>query len=247
MPIGKYFIGTSGWVYQHWRGLFYPEQLPAKDFLRFYSAEFRSAEINNSFYRLPTAQAYQHWAENTPDDFVFAVKASRFLTHMKKLKDPLEPWTNVLNRSAELGSRLGPILLQFPERWQKNLARLEEFFEMAAAQTQRPRVAIEFRHASWFDQSTFKLLEKWGVALCIADSDRFIREDRLTADFTYYRYHGRGQLYATSYSKNFLEKEAATLSSLLKQNIDVYAYFNNDGNAHAIKNARTLEQAMEVS
>jgi uncharacterized protein YecE (DUF72 family) len=222
MAPGKHYIGTSGWVYTHWQGLFYPAKTPAKDLLQYYAGEFRTAEINNSFYKLPTLDTYRSWAEQVPEDFVFAVKASRFLTHMKKLKDPLEPWTNVITHAAELGPRLGPVLLQFPERWQKNLPRLEEFFDMASAQIIRPRIAVEFRNQSWFDDDVYSILEKYGAALCIADSDRFVREDRLTADFTYMRFHGRGQLYATSYTNDFLEHEAKNMKRLMAKGIDVY-------------------------
>jgi uncharacterized protein YecE (DUF72 family) len=246
MSDGKALIGTSGWVYKHWRKLFYPEELAVKDDLRFYATEFKTAEINNSFYKLPSKETYENWASQVQDTFVFSVKASRYLTHMKKLKDPEEPWSNVVSHAAELGDRLGPILLQFPERWRKNAERLQAFLELSADVRDPKRIAFEFRNETWFDSDVYSLLEKYQCALCIADSDKFKRENRLTADFTYIRFHGRGEnIYADSYSKDVLKSEAARIKKWLHDGIDVYVYFNNDGMANAIKNARTLRELIE--
>lgn len=238
----KLLIGTSGWSYKHWRRKFYPENLPESEWLRYYCQTFSTAEINNSFYKLPSVETYENWKQQSASNFTFAVKGSRFLTHMKKLKDATEPWDNIVSHSAGLGSKRGPILLQFPEKWKKNLARLQEFFEITK-ENQNVDIALEFRNETWFASDTFKLLEKYGVALCIADSQRFIRQDVITGPFTYFRYHGRGaRIYAGSYSKEVLKKEAKKMTKLLSQKTSVYAYFNNDGNANAVRNAKTLEQ-----
>lgn len=238
-------IGTSGWSYKHWRGKFYPSDLPVKGWLDYYQKEFDTAEINNSFYRLPSEETYAQWAEQVDSNFLFAVKGSRFLTHMKKLKDAEEPWDNIVSHSDYLGERRGPVLLQFPERWNKNLLRLEEFFEITTQNT-AVDIALEFRNESWFSSDVYRLLEKYDIALCIADSDKFRREDRLTSHFSYFRYHGRGaHIYADSYSGQQLKKEAKLISKFAKDGTSVFVYFNNDGNANAIKNAKTLRKLID--
>lgn len=232
------FIGTSGWVYPHWKGLFYPEDLPASKFLEYYSQQFETAEVNNSFYRLPSHETYEKWADTVDSQFVFAVKASRYLTHMKKLKDPDDPWHRVTDAASGLEKHLGPILLQFPKHWQKNLDRLREFLTIAADENHA--LAFEFRDPSWFEEDTYKLLKKHGAALCIADSTTFPRHDVVTADFVYIRYHGRDHLYAGNYSNSELKSEEKKIRKWLNAGLDVYVYFNNDGQARAVKNARTL-------
>jgi uncharacterized protein YecE (DUF72 family) len=238
--VAKAFVGTSGWVYKSWKGRFYPTDLKSDNYLHFYADEFPTAEVNYSFYKLPSLETYEKWAVEVPSDFIFAVKASRYLTHMKKLKDPEEPWKLLTEHAAPLQKHLGPILLQFPEKWSVNLDRLKEFLAVINAEDAHFKTAFEFRHESWFVPEVMKLLEKYGSALCIADSSKFVRQDTITSDFTYVRYHGRGSLYASNYSIKQLEIEASKLDKYLRQGITVFAYFNNDAEAKAIKNAKTL-------
>src|SRR5215217_2193905 len=141
-------IGTSGWHYEHWRGPFYPENLSKGGFLEYYAGHFDTAEINNSFYRLPEKKTLVRWRETVPEGFVFSVKASRYLTHMKKLKDPREPLGRLLDRVSVLGTRLGPILFQLPPRWRANPERLQGLLEILP---ENHRYAFEFRDPSWFD------------------------------------------------------------------------------------------------
>lgn len=241
---GEIWIGTSGWVYPHWKRRFYPPEVPATQYLHYYASHFDTAEINNSFYRLPTQATYQKWAATVPDGFTFAVKGSRYLSHMKKLKDPEDPWSRIISTAGELKDRLGPILLQFPASWPKNMERLREFLELE--QVAGRRVVLEFRHQTWFSNDVYRLLEKHGVALCIADSTVFPRRDVITADFTYLRYHGRERLYAADYSDADLQVEARLIEKWRNQGIDVFAYFNNDGEARAVANAKTLKRFLSV-
>jgi uncharacterized protein YecE (DUF72 family) len=243
-------IGTSGWAYKHWIGKFYPRDLKPEDYLSFYAREFDTAEINYSFYKLPTEENYINWSHEVGPNFTFAVKGSRYLTHMKKLKEPADPWRKICDTAGCLDEKLGPILMQFPERWKKNIERLEEFLAVTRAadtadnKAQGARLAFEFRDESWFCKQVYALLEKFNAALCIADSLRFIRKDVLTADFTYLRYHGRTPIYAANYSTRELNAESKKIEKFLDRGIDVYAYFNNDGQAHAISNARQLKSML---
>ena len=243
-------IGTSGWAYKHWREKFYESGVESAEYLRFYGREFDTAEINYSFYKLPTPQNYFDWAGEVDDDFIFAVKGSRYLTHMKKLKEPEQPWSLICDTAGCLGPKLGPILMQFPARWLKNIERLSEFLECVdnhpACAHAKTRIAFEFRDESWFCKEVYNLLEKYGAALCIADSLEFVRKDVITADFTYFRYHGRMPIYAASYSSQQLKIEARKMQKLADEGIDIFAYFNNDGNAHAIKNVRSIKQLLGI-
>ncbi|MBS2004211.1 MAG: DUF72 domain-containing protein, partial [Cyanobacteria bacterium SZAS LIN-5] len=169
----------------------------------------------------------------------FAVKGSRYLTHMKKLKDPEDPWHRIQVTSSALNEKLGPILLQFPVNWKKNVERLRYFLDVAFSST-KPRLAFEFRNESWYDTDVISLLEKFNCAMCVVDSPDFVRKEFISSDFMYIRYHGRESLYASKYTTRQLEKEARKISNWLSQDIDVYAYFNNDARAYAVINAKEL-------
>lgn len=246
--MARALIGTSGWVYKSWRGRFYPDDLPGRRYLEFYATQFPTTELNNSFYRLPSPQTFRNWAAQVPETFVFAVKASRFLTHIKRLIDVEEPWVRFLKSACELDRQLGPILLQFPPSLKLESNRLEAFLEMAkgSGPTEAPlKLVCEFRHPSWFKKEVYRLLERHGAALCIADSPRYPRKDVLTADFTYVRFHGRSQLFASNYSGVELAREARKIKRYLREGVEVFAYFNNDARGYAVKNARTLKALLE--
>jgi uncharacterized protein YecE (DUF72 family) len=233
-------VGTSGWIYKSWDKRFYPEELHEQEKLQFYSAEFGSVEINNSFYHLPSYDVFKNWSKKVPADFVFAVKASRYLTHTKKLKEPEDPWALFYEHALSLGNKMGPILFQFAPNWRVNLKRLEEFLDLLKSEAERCRFAFEFRHESWFTTELYVLLAKNNAALCIADSWRYPRVDKVTADYSYIRYHGRRETAAPDYSPAQLKAEAKKIRKMLDDGIDVYAYFNNDAECKAIKNARKL-------
>jgi len=253
MPKGNLFIGTSGWVYSHWDGIFYPEDLPSKDYnppttrLKYFSQHFKTAEINYSFYHLPRPSTYQNWHSQTPVDFIFAVKASRFITHIKRLGEVKETWQQFIENALHLKEKLGPILFQFPPSFRANeteIKRLEDFLKLVNKITKPGNVklhyAFESRHQSWCNKKVYNLLKKYNVAWVIADSPSYPKAEVVTADFIYIRLHGSKVLFTSNYTKKELNSLAQKIKKWLKQNLDVYAYFNNDFGGYAIKNAKTL-------
>ncbi|WP_447979547.1 DUF72 domain-containing protein [Candidatus Nitrospira bockiana] len=244
-PRGRLFIGTSGWTYRSWKGPFYPDDLPSRDYLAFYAREFSTTEINYSFYHLPRPETFAKWATQVPEAFVFAVKASRFISHIKRLLDVGEPWRTFVGNALALHGHLGPILLQFPPSFRKDTTRLATFLETAqgaARERGSLRLVVEFRHDSWFTEEIYRLLSRHKVALCIADGAKYSRRDVLTTDFVYLRYHGRNKMFASDYSDAELREEARAIKRYLRDRLDVYAYFNNDAMGYAVKNARTLRR-----
>lgn len=232
-------VGTSGWNYGDWKGLFYPEQLRSKDYLRFYAEHFSTTEVNYSFYHLPKPSTYRNWAGQTPEGFVFAVKASRYLTHVKRLRDVAEEWRRFLTHTMALGVKLGPVLLQFPPSMRGDGDLLRRFLE-----PERPapvKLACEFRHPSWFDPEIYELLREHNTALVIAQSGRYPQAPAIpTARFWYLRFHGPGSLFASKYSERELREWARRIRGWLDAGSEVYAYFNNDVGGYAIDNAKTL-------
>src|SRR5512146_1105960 len=198
----KVHIGTSGWHYKHWCGPFYAEKLPAAKMLEFYVRHFDTVELNNSFYKLPAVAAFRGWRDSTPPGFCFAVKASRFITHNKKLKDPENALQNFLPRAAELGPKLGPILFQLPPRWRVNVERLEEFLSVLPG---RHHYVFELREPTWHSDRVYETLHRHNAALCIFHLAGFQSPVELTADFTYLRLHGPGGKYQGSYSHELVE------------------------------------------
>lgn len=234
-------IGTSGWHYDHWKGPFYPEDLPASRFLEHYARRFETAEINNSFYRLPEKKTLAEWHEITPEEFLFSAKASRYLTHMKKLKEPQEPLKRLFDRLDVLEEKLGPILFQLPPRWKINLERLKDFL---GALSEDYRYAIEFRDASWFDDRVCEMLAERGVAFCVYDLGGFTSPKKTTADFAYVRLHGPEGAYEGQYGAKRLSGWAGAFTGWLKEGKEVYCYFDNDEAGYAPQDALRLQQMM---
>jgi uncharacterized protein YecE (DUF72 family) len=245
MPAGCAFhIGTSGWHYKHWLGDFYPATLPAAKMFSWYTREFETVEINNSFYRLPEQKIFRRWKDLAPPGFIFAVKASRFITHIKRLKDAGDSLDLLLTRAEPLGASLGPILFQLPPRWKVNLERLADFLDILPS---RHRYAIEFRDESWYVPQVYDLLHHSNVALCIHDWRETACPQVLTANFTYIRFHGSGIRYGGLYPRGQLERWADRLRSWESKLRAAYVYFNNDIGGHAVRNARSLTTLMGVS
>lgn len=242
--MAELFVGTSGWIYKSWKGRFYPNGIKESQHLSFYANHFSTTEINYSFYKLPSENAFLNWREQTPEQFTFAVKASRFLTHLKKLKEPEEPWERLLDRATKLESKLGPILLQFPANWPVNLERLAHFLECtknASPPAQDLRLAFEFRNDSWFCREVIELLQEHGTScLVVGDSLRYKRVEIITSNFMYVRYHGRTPYKAPNYSEAQLEDESKKIKKWLRKGLDVYVYFNNDAEGRALENAFSL-------
>jgi uncharacterized protein YecE (DUF72 family) len=231
-------IGTSGWHYMHWKGPFYPETMAAKEFLGYYTEHFHTTEINNSFYQVPKAKTLIEWRDTTPDTFIFSAKANRYITHMKKLKDPEEGLSRFLSRIDKLGDKLGPILFQLPPRWRCNVDRLNSFLNVLP---DGYRYAFEFRDASWFHARVIDALTRRGSAFCIYDLDQHRSPKHVTADFVYVRLHGPGPRYQGQYLTEVLEGWAEEISRWSREGRDVYCYFDNDQNGYAAQDALRLQ------
>ena len=233
-------IGTSGYHYKHWRGSFYPQKISSHEMLDFYSQQFDTVELNNSFYRLPTEGAFDNWRQSTPDDFVFAVKASRFLTHQKKLKDPENALENLLLRASRLSAKLGPILFQLPPKWQVNPGRLEALLE---ALPRHLRYTFEFRDLTWIRPEIDNLLARFGIAFCIYELAGYRSPLTVTADFAYVRLHGPGLgKYQESYSTDRLRRWSKQVEEWAKDLAAIYIYFDNDQAGYAAQNALELKR-----
>lgn len=240
--MAKLFVGTSGYSYSHWEnGVFYPVGLPKNKELEYYAQHFDTVELNNPFYRLPSQETFENWERRVPENFIFAIKVSRFITHIKKLKDCQKPWQIFLERAVKLGKKLGPFLFQFPPNWKKNLERLKDFLEVLRKTNKSHRYAFEFRHPSWFSKDIYSLLKKYkNASLCLADSPHWPLVEMVSGNFVYIRFHGGKILYTSDYSKRELREWLGKIKKYLKQELDVYCYFNNDAYGYATENAKTL-------
>ena len=236
-------VGCSGWQYKHWRGEFYPQDVPTTRWFEHYAARFDTVEINNTFYRLPEEETFARWAQRAPMRFLFAIKASRFLTHMKKLKDPEEPLERLFSRMRPLGRHLGPVLYQLPPGWKLDMARLEHFLQ---ALPKGVRHVLEFREPSWYADDVSALLERYRVARCLHDMKGSATGMECVGPFVYVRFHGAGGTYTGAYSEDRLERWADWLHEQRRGGREVYAYFNNDVGGHAPRDAVTLRRLLEA-
>lgn len=240
MKQGYIYIGTSGWVYKHWKQAFYPDKLKAKDQLPFYATHFPTAEINASFYRLPLASTVQTWADAVQKDFRFCPKISRFVTHAKKLNDPDTTLPRFFEVFDHIVKKLGPVLIQLPQNLHYHAAKAQAFFE-ALKQYKGYTFALEPRHESWLQEDAVKMLKKYKIAFVIAHSgDRFPYAEIITSKHIYLRFHGPEGNYATSYTNAFLKKYAAKILAWQQAGHTIWVFFNNDGHAYAVNNAQTL-------
>jgi len=229
-------IGTSGWSYDHWYRSFYPPD--TDDPLSFYTDHFRTVEINNSFYQLPKEDTWRAWRDKTPDGFTFAVKSSRYITHMKKLKDPTDSLKKLLTHVDLLGDKLGPILFQTPDKWHFNAGRLTAFLEALPGHY---RYAFEFRDPGWHNKRTYDLLNQHNAAFCIYEYAGYITPRETTADFVYIRLHGpKVTPYEGEYGKQALTGWAGAITAWERQGRDVYCYFDNDQAGYAPQDALRL-------
>jgi uncharacterized protein YecE (DUF72 family) len=237
MRKGNMFIGTSGWKYKHWNGVFYPSDLKQKDQLNYYHQIFNTVELNNSFYRQPSIENFDAWRQAVPKHFSFAVKANRYFTHLKKLKVSAADVEGFLGRVSHLKQTLGPVLFQLPPGWKINLERLESFLKLLP---QSFRYAFEFRNATWYHPEVYHLLTRYNVAFCIYELDGHISPSIQTADFVYVRLHGPGAKYQGSYNNETLTLWADFAKSTIKAGKDIFLYFDNDQNGYAAFNAQQL-------
>lgn len=235
--VPRIHIGCSGWNYRHWRGLFYPTELRVAQWFEFYARRFDTVEINNTFYRLPEPPVFTAWRAQAPAGFVYAVKASRYLTHMKKLKDPGEPLARILGRAALLGAHLGPVLYQLPPGWRVDVARLAEFLRLLP-----PAIShvLEFREPSWYADEVLALMHERAVGLCVHDMPGSAIARAAIGAAVYVRFHGPTGHYSGSYDAAALQPWAEWIAEVHRQGRDVYVYFNNDIGGHAITDAERL-------
>ena len=236
-------LGCSGWQYKHWRGDFYPPELPQKQWFAHYARHFDTVEINNSFYRLPAPETFVRWREQAPRPFVYAVKASRFLTHMKKLKDPEEPLCRFFENAQQLGPHLGPVLYQLPPGWKLDLDRFAHFLR---ALPKGCRHTVEFRETSWYDERVYALLRRHDVALCLHDMHGSATGRLSVGPFIYVRFHHGTSKYGGRYPDERLDEWADWLAGRAADGLDVFAYFNNDSGGHAPRDAVRLRERLHV-
>lgn len=242
MHSGHISIGTSGWHYPHWVGPFYPKNTASEEFLSYYVHNFSTVEINNTFYNLPAHETLAHWRDETPKNFLFTCKASRYITHMKKLKDPKKSIERFFETVTVLGRKLGPILFQLPPRWRKNVPRLEEFLKVLP---KKFRYAFEFRDMSWCDEETYQVLRNHKAAFCLYHLAGQWSPEIVTADFVYIRLHGPQDSYQGKYTKRTLRRWANKCREWAKSGKDVYCYFDNDDRGFAPTNALDLNRMLE--
>jgi uncharacterized protein YecE (DUF72 family) len=236
-------IGTSGWHYDSWRGPFFPKGLPLKNQLQYYASQFPTTELNGVFYRTPTPEAVRSWEEQTGKNFVFAWKASKFITHWKRLSGNSVNSLELLeDRLALLGGKAGPILFQLPPNFSANADRLAAFLKLLS---KRRRYTFEFRHPSWYCQPIFRLLSRHNISLCISDHHDAPSPWRRTADFAYVRGHGPGGRYRGHYRRATLADRAKRIRSWKNQGCDVYVYFDNDQKSAAPADALKLRQLLQ--
>ncbi|MBW2108969.1 MAG: DUF72 domain-containing protein [Deltaproteobacteria bacterium] len=232
-------IGTSGWTYPHWIDRFYPPEHSKSRWLEYYAQHFDTVELNASFYRLPKPVTFENWKARTPAHFLWSVKASKFITHTKRLKDPQEPLTRLYRAAGGLGKKLGVVLFQLPPSLTFDKAVFQDFCQ---ALDPHVRHALEVRHPSWIGERVLGLLEQYNVAFCVADTaGRYPYCEAVTADFVYVRLHGSKKLYASDYSVKELRTWAAKLRAWGKLS---FVYFDNDAEGYAIKNARQLRSML---
>lgn len=235
--MAKVYIGTSGWQYKHWKGVFYPKNLPIEEWLKYYAQHFNTVEINSTFYHQIKPETYQKWREKVGKNFVFSIKGHRYITHIKRLKE-----ASSFARAALVALQGQPLLLwQLPPNFKQDLKRLENFLKQLPKGC---RYAFEFRHKSWANDQTWELLRKYNTAAVFQDWNAWPVAREITADFIYIRFHGNKFLYSSSYSQEELKSWAKNIKQWQKEGLDVYAYFNNDAKGYAVSNALALSSLL---
>jgi len=238
----RIFIGTSGWNYNHWRGIFYPDELSTKEWFHYYRKKFDTVEINNTFYNLPDSNVFKNWKKQAPADFIYAVKVNRYITHMKKLKNPESALKKFFSRVKYLEGNLGPILFQLPPYWKCNAERLKNFLKKLP----KDKIHVfEFRDDSWHTKEIFKILDSHNASFCIHDMPYVKCPQIAIGKVAYLRFHGAQRVYQGGYPIRALKRWADWISTQSKKR-DVYIYFNNDAEGHAVKDAAKLKKLLAL-
>jgi len=243
------YIGTSGFSYKHWSdGVFYPKDIPQRKWLEYYTEHFNTVELNVSFYRLPKGSVFEGWYKRTPENFIFVLKGSRFITHIKKLADCNDSIELFFSRAKGLKEKLGVVLWQLPPNFHANAERLQKFCELLEENkvAKDTKHVFEFRHESWFRDEIYGVLRKHNFSLCVAHSRCWPYEEVATAGFVYMRFHGGEVLYGSNYSDEELQDWAAKAKKWLSENRDIYAYFNNDAYGYAVYNAKKFRELLST-
>ncbi len=240
----RFRVGTSGWSYDHWKSRFYPEDLPSTDRLPYYAEGFDTVEVNSSFYHLPRETTFTKWRDQTPEGFVFSVKGSRYVTHVKKLAGVEDAILNLTRRAVNLGRKLGPILWQFPPQIKRDDDRLENFLGFLPEHLTH---VIEFRAEDWFDEKVYDILQRHGVSCCSVSCPKFVTQLISTGKVGYLRMHGEAGWYSSEYTDTQLRSWAERILRDFAGCSEAYVYFNNDANAYAVANARQLRALLDES
>jgi uncharacterized protein YecE (DUF72 family) len=242
--MAKIYIGTSGWYYDHWENTFYPEDTAPLERLPYYATQFGTVEINNTFYHLPLEKSVENWYQKVPKNFIFSVKASRYITHLKRLRDPVESTKYFFERLKPLKEKMGPILFQLPPSFKKELERLEEFLSCL----EKGLHTFEFRHSSWYSDDTYDLLKRYSAALCITDLKGKLSPEEVTSKFVYIRLHGpQAPAYTGSYGPEKLKAWKKRIEKWSDQKLAVYCYFDNDEKSFATQDARELLRQLNLA
>lgn len=245
MKTGAVHMGTSGWSYKHWKGIFYPEKLAATRYLNFYAQYYDVTEVNTSFYHIPRKTTVENWLRQVPDGFLFCPKLSRYITHLKKLHDAeplLEKFFEVFDSSRK---SLGPVLIQLPANLHFHAEVAGPFFEILHKKYKQYHFAIEIRHKSWLEEESIALMKQHKITLVFAHSDRFPYDEIITAKHIYLRFHGPGRLYGSSYPDKMLREYAKKIVQWQKDGHTIWVFFNNDMNGYALDNVTTLKNMVE--
>ncbi len=241
----KIHIGTSGWSYKHWKDIYYPPKLATAKWLSFYAKTFSTTEINASFYRLPTQETVLKWMAQVPKDFVFCPKMSRYLTHMKKLKEPEEPLERFFNIFEPMKKNMGPVLIQLPPFLKFNFETANHFYQLLHRNYREYEFVMEVRHDTWLQEESLGLMAKYNIGFVISQSgDQFPYSELVTAKNIYIRFHGPRELYASSYSDEMLNEFAKKFKNWIKEGHELWIYFNNDVHGYAIADAQRLMEIM---
>lgn len=243
---GAIHIGTSGWSYKHWKNSFYPPKLKTTDWLEFYSTNFLVTEINTSFYRLPQKETVINWTKKVREGFRFCPKMSRFVTHMKKLNDPEESLERYFEVFEPMQKLMGPVLVQLPPFLKFDYNKAEHFYKVLNKNFRLYQFVMEVRHPTWLDDDSLTLMAGHNIGFVVSQSGvGFPYSEMVTANNIYVRFHGPGELYASSYSDKMLDDFAKKFSKWKKEGHVVWGFFNNDINGHAVKDARRLIAMLE--
>lgn len=246
MAAGKIYIGTSGWSYKHWKGIYYPESLPAKEWLTFHAKTYDTTEINNSFYRLPGVEVVKNWAKEVPKEFKFCPKISRFVTHTKRLKEPELTIPRFFEVFDQIKKHLGPVLIQLHPKQKFDSERLQQFLAYLHEHYRDYIFALEPRHETWLTNECYDLMKKYKTAFVISHSGEGIPyAEVVTAKHIYVRFHGPDHLYASGYPKKMLREYADKFERWKNEGHTVWVFFNNDLQGHAIKDSKTLLKMMK--